>query len=194
MDIDNHNPRNILYLGISGVLHPSRTTYQLVNRRSPKSDGHRLYEATPVVERVLLGWPSVQIVLTSTLPWAHGLPRVLKRLGPVIAARVLGFTYEDLTTKVKHGLRQIPMSNENYWRSSHEQIVKMHVEWLKPTGWVAVDDNASIWTEHERRIHIVDVDGSKGLLDPVAQDRLLTYMTGQFGPANCGGAITGCRQ
>ena len=37
----------VIYLGISGVLHPSSSTYELVYGRSPWVDGHAQYEAVP---------------------------------------------------------------------------------------------------------------------------------------------------
>lgn len=49
-------------------------------------------------------------MLTSTQPWAKGLELVLERLGPSLAARVVGFTHEDLTTKVRVGARELPFS------------------------------------------------------------------------------------
>jgi hypothetical protein len=144
-------------------------------------DGHELYEAAPVLERVLGGWPKAKIILTSTQPWSKGLPSVLAALGPSLAGRVMGYTYEDLTTKLRRGRRQLPLSNEDYWRHNKSELVRLHVQWLRPAAWIAVDDETILWTEDERRIHLVEVDGCKGLLDPVAQDRLLTVLEGNFG-------------
>jgi hypothetical protein len=176
-------PMNVLYLGISGVLHPSASFYMMCYGRSPWDDDHHEYEAVPVLERALAGWPDMRIVLTSTQSWAHGLPSVLEKLGPSLAARVIGFTYEDLTVRLRRGPRQRPLSNEDYWRLLKSDIVRLHVGWLAPSGWIAVDDEAILWTDEEREERLVDVDGCKGLMDPVAQDRLLTLLTGNFGPA-----------
>lgn len=175
-------PPNVIYLGISGVLHPSRSLYELVEGRSPEDDGHRPYEAVSVLERLLRGWPDARIVLTSTQPWSKGLPAVLGELGPELAAKVLGFTYEDLTTKLRRGRRQLPLSSEDYWRLNKSEIVRLHVELTKPAAWVAVDDDTILWTASERQQHLVEVDGCKGLLhDLVAQDRLMTVLEGNFG-------------
>jgi hypothetical protein len=173
----------VVYLGVSGVLHPSASLYELVEGRSAWDDGHRPYEAVPVLERALQGWPHARIVLSSTQAWSKGLPAVLAALGPSLASRVLGHTYEDLTTKLRRGRRQIPLSNEDYWRLNKSDIVRLHAQWLQPAAWVAVDDESILWTAEEHRNHLVEVDGCKGLLDPAAQDRLLTVLTGQFGPS-----------
>lgn len=183
-------PLNVIYLGISGVLHPSRSLYELVEGRSPEDDGHRPYEAVPVLETLLRGWPDARIVLTSTQPWSKGLSAVLDELGPALASRVLGFTYEDLTTKLRRGRRQLPLSSEDYWRLNKSDIVRLHVEWLKPAAWVAVDDDTILWTEQERQQHFVEVDGCKGLLDPAGQDRLVTVLRGNFEPPTCGSSCS----
>jgi hypothetical protein len=174
---------NVIYLGISGVLHPSRSLYELLEGRSPWDAGHRPYEAVPILENALLNWPDVRIVLTSTQPWSEGLPTVLAELGSSLSPRVLGFTYEDLTTKLRRGRRHLPLSDEDYWRLNKSEIVRLHVQWLRPQAWVAVDDDTILWTEDERHQHLVEVDGGKGLLEQAAQDRLAIAMTRNFGPA-----------
>lgn len=177
------SPLQVVYAGIGGVLHPSRTLYQAIEGRLPEEDGHQEYEATPVLARALRGWPNARIVLTSNRPWEHGLFSVLADLGPDVASRVLGFTYADLTAKAKLGHRGLPLGNADYWRHTRSEIVRLHVGWLRPDAWIAVDDDSLLWTEEERRQHFVQVDGRKGLLDPAAQDRLLTKLQGNFGPS-----------
>ncbi len=176
----------VLYLGISGTLHPSASTYELVHGRSPWMDGHRQYEAVPWLEGVLARWPDVRIVLTSTQPWKHGLPAVLEHLG-MLAKLVIGFTYEDLTTKVVRQVRtrsgttrSVGYSNEDYWRMNKSHIVTTHVDWLKPQAWVAVDDEDILWPQGLAD-HVCIVDGCKGLKHPAEQDRLLTYLQVNFG-------------
>lgn len=177
----------VLYLGISGTLHPSASTYELVYGRSPWNCGHRQYEAAPWLTQTLERWPDVQIVLTSTQPWAKGLWAVLTALGPALASRVLGFTYADLTTRVVRQVRtrsgttrSVGFSNEDYWRMNKCDIVAAHVEWLKPEAWVAVDDEDILWPKGLAD-HVCIVDGCQGLKHPAEQDRLLTYLQMNFG-------------
>ena len=98
-------PLRVVYLGISGVLHPSSSTYMWVHGRDPFEDRHCPYESARVLEQLLEGWPEVRIVLTSTRPWRYGLPAVLAELGPALASRVLGYTFKDLTEHAKVGER-----------------------------------------------------------------------------------------
>ena len=65
---------HVVYLGVSGVLHPSESLYRALYGHPPSDDGHRLYEAVPILEEALSRWPDASIVLTSTLPWSQGLP------------------------------------------------------------------------------------------------------------------------
>ena len=175
------SPLQVVYLGISGVLHPSRTLYRALLDRSPEEDGHREYEATSVLAQALRGWPNARIVLTSTLPWRDGITAVLLNLGPDVAIRVLGFTFADLTAKASLGPRGQPLGRADYWRHTKAEIVRLHVGWMRPDAWIAVDDETLLWTEVECRQHFVHVDGCKGLLDPIAQDRLITKLRGNFG-------------
>lgn len=174
----------VVYLGISGVLHPSKTTYELVHRRSPWDDGHALYEGVPLLDSALQRWPDARIVLTSTLPWAHGLPSVLEQLGP-LASRVDGFTFEDLMRRAKRTVKTrngatwtVPCYEEDYWRMTKAAIVAAHAAWLQPRAWVAIDDEDFLWST--ARGQLVATDPCLGLRDAATLDRLLTALEGNF--------------
>jgi len=70
------------------------------------------------------------MVLSSTRPWKYGLSHVLGELGASLASRVLGFTYEALTTEPsklmrgRAGTRLIQHSDEDYWRMHKSDIVR----------------------------------------------------------------------
>ncbi len=177
-----------VYVGISGVLHPSESLYNLVCGRSPWADGHSKYESVQVLERALESWPDVELVLTSTQPWAHGLESVLEYLGQSLAARVVGYTYEDLTTKVTREVtsrsgvtRTIGLSSEDYWRMSKSDIVATHVKWRRPDRWIAIDDEDILWPHQVRRDRLVLTDGCVGLQSVEAQDRLRSVILDNFG-------------
>lgn len=171
----------ILYLGVSGVLHPSRNLYELLKGKAPEADGHREYEGVGVLQAALRGWPQLRIVLTSTQTWLKGLTAVMERLGPELASRVIGDTYGDLTTKAQLGPRQAPLGHADYWRYTKAEIVRAHADWLRPAAWIAVDDETLMWSANERLLRFVQVNGCEGLLDPATQDRLLTVLEGTFG-------------
>jgi len=171
----------VVYLGVSGVLHPSASLYKLIYDKDCWEQGHAEYEGVSYLDRVLEGWPEARIVLTSPQVWAKGLQAVLQRLGTHLASRVIGYTFDDLTRRAKLGTHGQPMSPTVYWSMTRAEVVRHHVAWLCPDAWIAVDDDAALWTTDERRGHCVLTDPCKGLLDPVAQDRLMTLLVGNFG-------------
>lgn len=171
----------IVYLCISGVLHPSRMLYELLHERTPEEDGHRRYEAVDALNSALSGWPKAKIILSSPQPWVRGLEEVLQHLGP-LASRVDGYTFEDLTTKIPFGKRRHPISSEDYWRLSKGSVVLRHVSWLTPARWIALDDDADGWPDDIAEQHLVLTQVDKGLLAPESMDRLLTVLQGNFGP------------
>lgn len=182
---DTHEPGtelNVLYLGVGGVLQPSRSIYEVVHGRDPFADGHSPYECAPLLDELLRGWPDVRIALTSVRPWRHGLPAVLEALGPGLAQRVIGYTFEDLTTKARFGKSQRHISEMDYWRMSRASIVEKHLQWLRPRAWVAVDDEDQGWTDGELACHVVLTPPLTGLLDAEAETKLRGLLVHQFGP------------
>ena len=176
----------VIYLGVSGVVHPSESVYELVYGLSPWGDGHEKFEAVSWLSGALNHWPDVRIVLTSTPPWKYGLPEI-PNLPGMLAERVIGFTYQDLTTKVVRQVRtrsgttrSVRYSTEDYWRMNKSDIVVAHVEWLRPEAWAAVDDEDILWPKGLAD-HVCIVDGCQGLKHPAEQDKLLTYLQMNFG-------------
>lgn len=176
-----------LYLGISGVCHPSESTYHLVRGRSPWNDGHAKYEGLPVLEAALAPFPDVEIILTAAEVRTQGFDKVLEQLGPVLAKRVAGYTYLDLTAKVTRLVRrrdasdkEVPISDDDYRRMSKAQVVTTHVAWRRPKAWIAVDDEDILWPPDVRREKLVLTDGCLGLRDPFAQDQLSFVLSKNF--------------
>lgn len=172
----------VLYLGVGGVLQPSRSTYSLVYGRDPFEDGHSPYECAPLLDELLRGWPAVRIVLTSVRPWRYGLPAALEALGPGLAHRVIGYAFEDLTTKARFGKSQRHISEMDYWRMSTAAIVEKHLAWLEPRRWLAVDDEAFGWTHRELACNVVLTPPLEGLANEEARTKLRGLLVHQLGP------------
>ena len=148
------------------------------------------YESTEVLENALKGCPDVRLVLTSTQPWAHGLSEVLERLGQPLASRVVGYTFDDLTSKVPRGVltpsgttRAPWFSSEDYWRMSKADIAAASVEWSHPQRWLVMDDEDILWLHNVRRDRLVLTDGCAGPACPATRHRLMTLLVGNFGAA-----------
>lgn len=162
---------DILFLGISGVLHPSASLYLLARGVQPWGNGHARYEGVPVLAQALAPYPLVRILLTSTQPWKHGLAAVTADLGS-LGARVDGFTFEVLT---KAG-----MGPDDYWRLDKSGIVAATAELLTPRAWAAIDDEGMRWPLEVREHQLVRTDGCEGLLTEEIRDRLHAVLARNF--------------
>jgi hypothetical protein len=189
--MERPNSQQVLYLGISGVLHPSESTYELLCHHSPWSEGHVPYESATALANTLDAWPDVRIVLTSTVPWKHGLAFTKECLGERLSQRIDGFTFEDLTTfpcrkaKKRDGSTYLShFSEEDYWRMRKSDIVSAHAAWRRPTAWVALDDEDILWPQDVRRDRLVLTDGCVGLRDLPTVDRMLAVFGANFGAAH----------
>ena len=177
-----------VYLGISGVLHPSESLYSLVHGASPWARGHSRYEGVPILAKALEHWPDVRIVLTSALPRTHDLKQIVDCLGPSLAVRLSGWTFEDITTKVKREVatrngttRTVGYASNDYWRMNKADIVATHVAWSRPLSWVAIDDEDILWPVDVRRERLVIPDPCAGLVPESTQERLMTVLQQNFG-------------
>lgn len=180
-------PSPTLYVDVPGVLHPSESTYELVCRRSPWTDGHSKYEGVRVLDDVLMRWPDVKIILTSVPNREEPLQSALSNLGP-LAMRVVGRAYEDLTTQVKREVgtrsgatRTVGYSSEDYWRMSKAEIVATHVAWSNPERWTVIDAEDILWPIDVRRERLVLTDPCIGLQSAQTLDRLQTVLFANFG-------------
>lgn len=181
--------QQVLYLGISGSLHPSQSAYELVMGRNPWEDGHHPYEAVPWLVAALARWPAVRIVLTSAKVSKPGLEQTVRELGPELGSRVIGATFVDLTTRVlrtrtgKAGPAMRPrFSQDDYWRMNKSEIVRQHVLWAQPAAWVVLDDEDIEWKDSDRP-HLVMTDSCEGLLQAQAQAKFLLVCAENFGPS-----------
>ena len=178
----------VVYLGLSGVLHPSASLYKWLHRGSPWDRGHTEFECVSTLEAALDGWPEVGLVLTSTLPRIRGMSAVLEGLGPALAGRIRGVTFDDITTKAKRRVTTqggeanlVGYSPDDYWRMDKSEIVRVHVEWLRPDAWIAIDDEDIRWSAAVRDDRLVLTDGCVGLGSKASQARLRAVMLANFG-------------
>lgn len=125
----------VLYLDLDGVLHPENVW--LSPGKAPhiaSPPGHKLFEHAGLLERVLLPYPDVRIVLSTAWVRVHkSVAKVSRRLTPELRARVIGATYHqsmdaDLFKQAPRGLQ--------IW----SDVLRR-----KPDDWLAVDDDYLHW-------------------------------------------------
>lgn len=149
----------ILYLDFDGVLHPEYCYWH--PRKGPylKAPGHSLFEHLPLLEALLAPYPPVKIVLTTTWVQTYRFKGTARKLGPILRERVIGATYH--TGMNQENFRDIPRGQQIWGDAARRQ----------PSGWVAIDDDASNWPEAvlDRLVH---ANGLLGLGEPRVQNEL----------------------
>jgi hypothetical protein len=137
-----HSGGDVLYLDFDSVLHPGevyvRASGGLVLRNSP---GHELFEHAPLLDRALLPYPGISIVLsTSWVRHYRGcIPRIAARLPPGLRDRVIGATFHS------------GMSRDTFEASSRGSQVCADVLRRKPGRWLAIDDDDDGWPKWARK-------------------------------------------
>ncbi|SEB92127.1 hypothetical protein SAMN02787142_0566 [Burkholderia sp. WP9] len=125
----------ILYLDYDGVLHPENV--HMRTGRGPyieSPEGHSLFEHAELLERVLLPYPDVRIVLsTSWVRVYKSVARVARRLTPELRERVVGATFHA------------SMEQESFRQAPRGLQIWSDVLRRKPDDWLAVDDDYLHW-------------------------------------------------
>ncbi|MBC8750179.1 hypothetical protein OKW43_005804 [Paraburkholderia sp. WC7.3g] len=125
----------ILYLDFDGVLHPENVLMRPGKGPFIESpDGHKLFEHCELLEKVLLPYPGVKIVLsTSWVRVYKSVARVARKLTPELRARVVGATYHEA------------MDPESFKQAPRGIQIWSDVLRRQPTDWIAVDDDYLHW-------------------------------------------------
>ncbi|MFM0031771.1 HAD domain-containing protein [Paraburkholderia madseniana] len=125
----------ILYLDYDGVLHPEGV-YNWPGKGPyiANPPGHRLFEHAALLERVLLPYPDVRIVLsTSWVRVYRGVVKPARWLPQSLRSRVIGATFH---TKMDKG---------SFDDSSRGMQIWSDVLRRRPDKWIAVDDDDLGW-------------------------------------------------
>lgn len=146
-----------LFLDFDGVLHPD-AAHRIAGKIVLKAEGHFLFEWTPVLEEILVPYPGLQIVLSTSWVRVLSFDEALIWLPETLQRRVVGATWH------RHGPRGW------IYLSRYEQIIR-NVERHEHRHWLAIDDSGEGWAM-EHREHLVLTDSFLGLGAPAAQQEL----------------------
>lgn len=156
----------ILYLDFDGVLHPADVRVTKAEPSQPRvyvggrSTDHALFEHALLLELLLLPFPKVQIVLSTSWVRTLGYEFTLRQLPPELQARVVGTIW--------HGQRL-----EHPPPSRHDAITADAAE-RGIDRWIALDDDREDWLEDRRHLLVAPTNTWEGLAQPgVAEE--LTY-------------------
>lgn len=124
----------VLYLDYDGVLHPEDVWWHPARGpyiRTPS--GHTLFENAELLEDVLLPYPEVRLVLSTTWVRRYGLHQTAKHLRPSLRERVIGATFHSR------------MDRDVFIACPRGVQVWQDVLRRKPRAWIAVDDDHLDW-------------------------------------------------
>lgn len=147
----------LIFLDFDGVLHPPEAGDFVVVQREGVAmlevSGERLFCWAEHLERALVPFPEVQLVISSTWRRQHTLGELRAKLPGALGARVSG------TTPLVAGTR-------------YEQIRAYFPGEIEATGqWLAIDDDLEGWPEHELD-RLVRCDPATGISSPEVLDAL----------------------
>lgn len=158
----------ILYLDLDGAVHheavywhPRRGVFM-----SPKhAPGRTLFEWVSILEEILLPYPEVALVLSSTWCIQPGYGKTLKRLPETLRSRFIGGTYH----RRAHGAD--PLTQAAFRSTPRGLQVLADAKRRKPRHWLALDDDVEDWPDSARE-NLVACDGERGLSDPKVREEL----------------------
>lgn len=156
---------SILFLDFDGVLHRQLTMQQV-----RRGQAVVLFEFADRLERALVPYPNVRIVLSTSWVVSHGIQFCLNSLRqPGLCDRVIGATYDPAL-----------MSLETFASKPRWQQILDDVERRQPAAWLAVDDDvAGVPPDYSERF--IDVPPHCALGCSAALDRLENAMEHCFG-------------
>jgi hypothetical protein len=127
----------VLYLDFDGVLHHENVLWHPRKGVYMDAPGHELFEHAQLLEEVLMPYPQVRIVLSTSWVRQYGFTGTAKRLPPAVRARAIGATFHSRlrTAGIEYSFAMLPRGL---------QVVSDAVK-RKPFDWLALDDDYRDW-------------------------------------------------
>lgn len=145
----------VLYLDFDGVLHHENV--RISNKQGPfllAPERYRLFQHSELLANLLLPYPQVQIVLSTSWALKYGVTGAAKRLTPELQSRVIGGTFHNRY-----------MRKDEFQHIARGQQVISDVQRRQPRDWLALDDAVDGWTE-PHAAHWVQTHMYEGISDP----------------------------
>ncbi|MGA4475755.1 HAD domain-containing protein [Ectopseudomonas chengduensis] len=149
------NYSQVVFLDFDGVLHPDSV---FLIGKEPKLRGNgQLFMWAPLLTEILMEFPHVKIVLSTSWVRHLGFHRTRNQLPPVIQNRIIGSTW--------HSEMARGWADQDWWDKStrHDQICR-YVARAHLPNWLAIDDDPAGWP-HDALNQLILCDGSLGLGD-----------------------------
>lgn len=161
----------ILFLDFDGVLHPDEVYWYrqhgIVLRTDllpPEFANHTLFGYSPILEDLLVGFPSVRIILSTSWVPTLDYRTARVRLPVSLQNRVIASTFHTQHTPYWH------------WQTRFQQIITCAEYRKLGDQWLAIDNDADGWPDDQRH-HLVLTDDNLGISDPQTQAELRSKLT-----------------
>jgi hypothetical protein len=147
----------VLYLDFDGVLHDDAVYW------SPKIGIHiltpdrTLFEWMPILESLLVPYPEVKIVLSTSWVRARSFNFAKRQLAPALQGRVIGATFHNRE-----------MSKCVFDCMSRGAQVLADVQRRRPAAWLALDNDDQNWPANCRE-NLIKTEDHLGLSAPEVQ-------------------------
>lgn len=150
----------MLYLDFDGVLHHENVLWHpnIGAYISGAPDGYVLFQHAELLEQMLLPYPKVAIVLSTSWVRRYGCASAAKQLRPSLRARVVGATF------------RARMDIQDFLKKPRGLQVLDDALRRKPKGWLALDDDALGWPEGCLD-KLIKTHPHEGISDPVVQEK-----------------------
>jgi hypothetical protein len=131
------------------------------------ADGHAFFEHAALLEELLIPYPGVEIVLSTSWVRMLGFSGVCQRLTPGLAARAVGATFDS------------DMDRYAFNKLGRGAQVVNDVARRQPTAWLAIDDDFEGWPPWSAD-HVVHSDPTHGIAHPEIKPLLIRRLAAQF--------------
>lgn len=160
----------VLYLDFDGVLHHEDVHYHPKRGAYMFPAGYRLFEHSALLETLLLPYPELKIVLSTSWVRQYGCYGAAKRLPMGLRSRVIGATFHSR------------MDREEFLIDPRGMQVWRDVVRRSPSHWLALDDDDVDWPAwcRDRLIHTDPMRGisAAGTGDAIAKKLAQMHLAG----------------
>lgn len=150
----------VCYCDFDGVTHDDAVYSSRDDDIHIRTPGRTLFEWLPLLEELLVPYPHVKIVLSTSWVRFKGFEFAKSRLTVGLQSRVIGATFDNRVTQ-----------KYDFDSMSRGQQICADVERRMPARWFAIDNDEKDWPECCRDL-LIKTNDRLGLSEPGVQDQI----------------------
>lgn len=150
----------VCYLDFDGVLHDDSVYWNSKIGIHIRQPGRTLFEWAPVLEKLLIPYPEIKIVLSTSWVRVKSFEFAKRQLSQALQGRVVGATFHN---------REI--QKFDFDNMSRGAQILADVYRRKPAGWIAIDNDDVAWPSAHMDKLVLTHD-RRGISDAVVQEQI----------------------